>query len=128
MVLRVVVALGLLGSAAVHLDLWLVGVRDIPTVGPLFGVNVLAGAVLAIAVLVSRHWLPMLGAAGFGAVTLGAFLLSRTVGLFGMQGTPWGTAGVLAAIAELVCVVGGVLALWHIRRTRRTRGQRRQPV
>lgn len=116
MVLRGLVVLALLGAAAVHLDLWLAGYRNLETVGPLFMVNVIAGPVIAIAVLAWRHWLPLLAAVGFGAVTLGAFLLSRTVGLFGMQGTPWDTAAVLAAIAEVVCILGGLLALRETRR------------
>ncbi|WP_216216379.1 hypothetical protein [Amycolatopsis aidingensis] len=106
-VLRGLIVLGLLGSAWVHLDLWLLGYRDIETIGPLFLVNVVAGVVIAIGVACWRHWLPALAAAGFGAVTLGAFLLSVTVGLFGMQGVWTGTPQLLAALAEVVCVLGG---------------------
>ncbi|MQA11410.1 MAG: hypothetical protein GEU98_23235 [Pseudonocardiaceae bacterium] len=119
MALRVLVVLGLLGSAWVHLDLWLVGYRDIEIIGPLFLVNVIAGAVLAIAVLAWRHWLPLLAAAGFGAATLGAFVLSVTVGLFGLRNELfWGTEQVLAAVAELVCIVAGLGGAVLVRRVR----------
>ncbi|MGH3520325.1 MAG: hypothetical protein ACRDQ7_23660, partial [Haloechinothrix sp.] len=82
-VLRGLLAIGLLVSAAVHLERWFAGYRSIPSmiggqeyliIGPLFLVNVVAGVVIAIAVLVWRHWLPLLAAAGFGAATLVAFL------------------------------------------------------
>jgi hypothetical protein len=115
-VLRVLLVLALLGSAWVHLDLWLLGYRDIDTVGPLFLLNVVAGAVIALAVAIWRHWLAPLAAAAFGLATLLAFLGSVTVGLFGMQGVLSGTPQVLAAVTELVCVAAGaVLARQYLR-------------
>ena len=83
-VLRIVVAAALLGSAGVHYFLW---TQDYPgLVGPLFLLDAIAGLVLAIAVLAWRHWLPALGAAGFGALTLGAYVLAATVGFMGNHG------------------------------------------
>ncbi|GAB3477226.1 hypothetical protein [Amycolatopsis cihanbeyliensis] len=117
-VLRGLIVLGLLGSAWVHLDLWLVGYRDIEVIGPLFLVNVIAGVVIAVGVACWRHWLPALAAVGFGAATLGAFLLSVTVGLFGMQGVLDGSPQLLAALAETVCVLGGGLWLLAMARER----------
>jgi len=111
-VLRILVVAGLLGSAWVHLDLWLVGYRDIDVIGPLFLVNVAAGVIIAVAVLAWQHWLPLLAAAGFGAVTLAAFFLSVTVGLFGMENElVWGSPQVWAAVAEAACVVFGLAGL-----------------
>lgn len=112
--LRVLTVLALLAAAWIHLELWRTGYRDIDTIGTLFLVNVVAGGVLAVAVLVWRHWLPAVGAVGFGLATLGAYLLSRTVGLFGMTAS-FGSfhfvlgigAQLFAAIAEAVCVLGG---------------------
>src|SRR5512132_1704093 len=109
--LRAAVAASLVVSAVVHLLLWLDGFDSIPWIGPLFMVNVAAGFALAVAVLVWRHWLPLLGAVGFGLATLVAFTLSATVGLLGVHETWTGTYQVTAAVAELVSVVGGVLAL-----------------
>ena len=54
---RVLGAVALLVSAAVHLWLWIDGVRD-QSVGPLFLVNVVAGVVIAILLLWWRHWIP----------------------------------------------------------------------
>ncbi|MQA63827.1 MAG: hypothetical protein GEU86_20700, partial [Actinophytocola sp.] len=81
-VLRGMVVLSLLGSAAVHLLEWNAWARDTEVIGPLFLVNVVAGIVIAAAIIVWPHWLPPLAAIGFGAATLGAYVLSLTVGLF----------------------------------------------
>ncbi|MDQ7803315.1 hypothetical protein Q5425_06210 [Amycolatopsis sp. A133] len=115
-VLRIVVAAALLGSAGVHYFLW---TQDYPGLtGTLFLLDAIAGLVLAIAVLAWRHWLPALGAAGFGALTLGAYVLAATVGFMGnhdqfnSQPEYWGV------ITEAVCIVGG-LALLFVKDRRR---------
>ena len=118
-VLRGLTAAGLLLSADVHLVLFLEGYRDIDVVGALFALNAVAGLVLALLVLVWRHWLPLLGAVGFGVLTLVAFYLSTTVGFFGVNETVGGTQQVLAAVAEWVAVVAGTLALVVERRRSR---------
>ena len=108
---RGLAAAGVLLSADVHLDLWdLQGYRQIHIIGPLFLLNVIGGIVVGVAVLVWRHWLPALAAAGFGASTLIAFWLSVTVGTFGLKETATGSAQVLAEIAEIVALVFGLAA------------------
>lgn len=128
-VLRGLTAAGVLLSADVHLELWATGFGDIAVIGPLFLLNAAAGLVIAVAMLAWRHWLPALAAAGFGAATLAAFLLSMTGGgLFGVHETLTGTPQRLAAVAELVALVCG-LALaavefrrwWSVRSGARTR-------
>ena len=81
-----------LGSAAlliwigyIHLHLWLEGYRYIPTNGPLFLLDAIAGFVLAAAVLAWPRPLTGLLAAGYTASTLGALLISLSVGLFGFR-------------------------------------------
>jgi hypothetical protein len=109
MQLRVLGAVALLVSAAVHLWLWFDGVRD-QSVGPLFLVNVVAGVVIAILLLRWRHWVPAFLTLGFGASTLGAFIIAATVGLMGIHEHWQGFYVFAAAVAEVVCiVVGGVL-------------------
>lgn len=114
--LRALVALSLLVSAAVHLWLWWFDdFRLIDWIGPLFLLNVLAGVALAVAVVLWRHWLPVLGAVGFGLATLVAFVLSATVGLLGVN-EPWtGGPQLTAGIAEIVSVVGGAFVLYRER-------------
>jgi hypothetical protein len=119
-VIRVLVALGLLGSAWVHYDLWgSGGFSDIATVGPLFLVNAVAGVVIAVAVLLWHHWLPALAAAGFGAATLGAYVLSVTVGFYGVQEKFTTQAEVWGVVTEAACIVFGIILLVMAVRSRR---------
>ncbi|WP_199433176.1 hypothetical protein [Qaidamihabitans albus] len=118
-VLRLLVVLGLLGSAWVHLVVWLDWARDTAVVGPLFLVNVVAGVVIAIGVLAWRHWLPALAAVGFGAATLLAYVLSLTVGFFGVQEQFRTQAELWGVITEAACIVFGI-ALLFVREGRRT--------
>jgi hypothetical protein len=114
---RGLAATGVLLSAVVHLDLWdLQGFRHIPTIGPLFLLNFIGGVVIGVVMLVWRHWLPMLAAAGFGAATVAAFWISVVHGLFGLKETATGSSQVLAEVAEYAAVVFGLLAaalLWN---------------
>jgi hypothetical protein len=108
---RALGAVALVVSAAVHLKLWFDGVRD-QSVGPAFLVNVVAGVVIAVLLLRWRHWVPAFLTLGFGLSTLGAFVISSTVGLMGVH-THWeGFAVFAAAISEVVCIgVGAALLL-----------------
>ena len=117
---RIVTAVAALVSAVVHLWLWWVeNYRDIDVIGPAFLVNGVAGVVIAIMLLVWRHWIPAFLVTGFGASTLGAFIMSTTVGLFGVNES-WSGGWVLtAAASEVVCIVGGLILLreaWVSRR------------
>lgn len=117
MTLRLVGAAALLVSAAVHLYLWFDGVRE-QTVGPMFLVNVVAGVVIAVMLIRWRHWLPAFLTLGFGAATLGAFIISATVGLLGIHSDWTGGWVWTAATAEVVCIiVGGTLLLHYVRPT-----------
>jgi hypothetical protein len=69
----------------VHLHLWLEGYRQIPTDGPLFLLDAVAGFGLAALLLVWAAPLTGLLAAGYTAATLGALIISLTVGLFGFR-------------------------------------------
>jgi len=104
MKLRVLGAAALLVSAAVHLIEWFSGVRN-QSVGPLFLVNVVAGVVITILLLRWRHWIPAFLTLGFGAATLGAFILSTTVGLLGVHSSWQGFYVYAAAVAEIVCII-----------------------
>jgi hypothetical protein len=114
---RGLAATGVLLSAVVHLDLWdLQGFRHIPTIGPLFLLNFIGGVVVGVVMLLWRHWLPMLAAAGFGAATVAAFWISVVHGLFGLKETATGSSQVLAEVAEYAAVVFGLFAaalLWN---------------
>jgi hypothetical protein len=111
MIVRVVTAVAVLVSAVVHLQLWLDGFRDIAVIGPSFLLNAGAGAVIALLLLTWRHWIPPLLAVGFGLATLGAFVLSTTVGLFGVHEVWSGRPVLTAAISEVVAALGGLVLL-----------------
>jgi hypothetical protein len=112
--LRTLGAVALLVSAAVHLIEWFSGVRN-QSVGPLFLVNVVAGVVIAVLLLRWRHWIPAFLTLGFGAATLGAFIISTTVGLLGVHSSWEGFYVYVAAAAEVVCIVVGGLLLLPVR-------------
>ena len=69
----------------IHLHLWQEGYRHIPTNGPLFLLDAVAGFVLAAVLLAWPRPLAGLLAAGYTAATLGALLISLGVGLFGFR-------------------------------------------
>jgi hypothetical protein len=105
-------ALAALVSALVHLYLWFDGVKDQGTVGALFVVNVVAGVVIAGLLLRWMSWIPLLLLTGFGAATLGAFLIAVNGSLFGIH-TGWSWYAWVAAVAEVAAIVLGVVAAWN---------------
>jgi len=121
--MRFLAAAAVLVSAGVHLKLWLDGFRDLHMIGPAFMLNDVAGVVIAVLLVVWRHWLPPLLAVGFGASTFGAFLISTTVGLYGVHEVWTGSYVFAAAVSEVVAMVAGALVLLRERRGRATSGE-----
>ena len=76
--LRVAAAGLVLAGGVVHLKLWNDGYRDIPDVGPAFLANVIASAVVAVALVVTTHWAAVVAGLAVVNGTLAAFALSRT--------------------------------------------------
>ena len=104
----------LVASGAIHLDLYLTGYRSVPTIGWLFLLQIIAAYLLAVAIPVTRHWLAAAAGAGFAASTLGGYLLSLKVGLFGfteVRTTAGIVAGVIDVAAFAVLAVAVALAL-----------------
>ena len=98
--LGIVGAALLVASGAIHLDLYVTGYRTIPTIGPLFLLQVIAAFVLAAAILVTGNWLVEAAGAGFAVSVLGGYLLSLWVGLFGFTEVRT-TAGIVAGIIDV---------------------------
>ena len=111
MYVRIVAAAAVLVSAAVHLKLWFDGFRDLDVVGPAFLLNAFGGLVIAVLLVTWRHWVPPLLSAGLGASTLGAFVIATTVGLFGLHEHWVGAYVWIAAVAEVVALVSGLVLL-----------------
>jgi predicted lipoprotein with Yx(FWY)xxD motif len=96
----------LIATAAIHLDLYLTGYRTIPTIGWLFLLQVIAAFGLGLAVLVIPRRLIVparlaaAAGAGFALATLGGYLLSVWIGLFGFTEVRT-TAGIVAGLVEV---------------------------
>jgi predicted lipoprotein with Yx(FWY)xxD motif len=90
----------LVATAAIHLDLYLTGYRSIPTIGWLFLLQVIAAFGLGAIVLLSGEWLAAAAGAGFALATLGGYLLSLWIGLFGFKEVRT-TAGIVAGVIEV---------------------------
>jgi predicted lipoprotein with Yx(FWY)xxD motif len=98
--LRVAGAGLLAATGAIHLDLYLTGYRSIPVIGWLFLLQVIAAFGLALAVLASGSRLAAAAGAGFALSTLGGYLLSVWIGLFGFKEVRT-TAGIVAGVIEI---------------------------
>ena len=90
----------LIASGAIHLDLYLTSYRSIPTIGWLFLLQVIAAFALGLAAAALRGWLAPALAAGFCLATLGGYLLSVWIGLFGFKEIRT-TAGIVAGVLEV---------------------------
>jgi predicted lipoprotein with Yx(FWY)xxD motif len=90
----------LLAAGGIHLDLYLTGYRTIPAIGWLFLLQVIAAFALGLAVLATGSRLAAAAGAGFALATLGGYLLSVWVGLFGFTEVRT-TAGIVAGIIEV---------------------------
>ena len=100
LVLRVIGAGLLVATAAIHLDLYLTGYRTIPTIGWLFLLQVISAFGLSAIVLVSASRLASAAGAGFALATLGGYLLSLRISLFGFREVRT-TAGIVAGAIEV---------------------------
>jgi predicted lipoprotein with Yx(FWY)xxD motif len=90
----------LAATGAIHLDLYLTGYRSIPTLGWLFLLQVISAFGLAAVVFATGSRLVAMAGAGFALATLGGYLLSVWVGLFGFKEIRT-TAGIAAGIIEV---------------------------
>jgi predicted lipoprotein with Yx(FWY)xxD motif len=102
----------LIAVAAIHLDLYVTGYQSIPTIGGLFLFQVIVAFVLGFAVLATGSRLVAAAGAGFALATLGGYLLSIWVGLFGFKEVRT-TAGIAAGVIEVVAFA--VLAVMAVR-------------
>src|ERR1700733_11362150 len=107
----------LIATAAIPLDLYLTGYRTIPTIGWLFLLQVIAAFGLGLAVLVIPGRLVVAGrlaaaaGAGFALATLGGYILSVWIGLFGFKEVRT-TSGIVAGAVEVAAfMVLAALAL-----------------
>src|ERR1700722_16888913 len=98
-ILRVAGAGLLIATGGIHLDLYVTGYRTIPTIGWLFLLQVITAFGLGAVVLPSSNRLAA-AAGGFAIPTLGGYLLSLRISLFGFREVRT-TAGIVAAVIEV---------------------------
>ena len=98
----------LVAAGAIHLDLYLTGYRTIPVIGWLFLLQVVAAFGLGALVALSRTWLASAAGALFALGTLGGYVLSIWIGLFGFREVRT-SAGVAAGVVEVAAF--GLLGL-----------------
>jgi hypothetical protein len=103
----------LASSGAIHLQLWAMGYRSIPTIGPLFLLQGIAGALLGLVLVLWRRLLVVVAGAGFMVATISGLLVSVKFGLFGFMDTlaaPYaGLSVVLESVGAAVLSVVGVV-------------------
>ena len=109
----------------IHLHLWQEGYRQIPTDGPLFLLDAVAGFILASVLLAWPRPLAGLLAAGYTASTLSALLISLTVGLSGFRESI--TASYVAQSLAIETITVLALTGWTALVTARPRVQNRTP-
>jgi hypothetical protein len=89
------------------------GYRSIPTIGPLFLLQGIAGALLGLVLVLWRRLLVVVAGAGFMVATISGLLVSVKFGLFGFMDTlaaPYaGLSVVLESVGAAVLTVVGVV-------------------
>jgi hypothetical protein len=119
-----VVAAGALvvGSGIVHLHLWSTGYRHIPTIGWLFILQGVTAIALGLTVAVVRRIWAMAATFLFVASTIGGFLLSVAVGLFGFRDS-WSApdAGLAFSLEVAALVILAAASAVILTRTRARR-------
>jgi hypothetical protein len=113
----------------VHLHLWLDGYRYLATIGPLFLLDVVAAAILAVVVAVRLNVVVAFAATSLAAGTLGANVLSLLLpkGLFHFKEAGVSYSGGFALASELGVVI--LLGTWSYLRWRHgDLGLRKRPA
>lgn len=110
--LRGLISAAVLASAVVHAMLWADGASAIAVIGPLFLLNAIGGLIIALLLPLWQHWLPLLGALGFGLLSLGALLWSAAFGLFGVSEPLNQLPQLISIVTE---AVAAILAVWAMR-------------
>jgi len=110
--LRVAGAGLLVWIGIIHWLLWHDGYKFIPTSGPFFLVDAIAGVLLAVLVLAWPRPLVGLVSAGFVASTIAALLISLQFGLFGFHESTSASYVGLSLVIEPVAVL--ILLVWTV--------------
>jgi hypothetical protein len=106
----------LLTSGLIHLHFWNIAYRHVPTLGPLFLVQVIATLLIAVALVATRRLIVVAAAFLLMGGTIVGFILVRTVGLFNFKlGFTSGLAATVLVV-EAVAMVMTAITAWVITR------------
>jgi hypothetical protein len=105
--IRVGVGVTLAVSGVIHSYLYVHGYQHIPTIGPSFLLQASVSCALAVLILAGGPTWLQWAAGALASGSLVAFVLSRTVGLFGFSEIGWQPApqAALAVVAEVLTLV-----------------------
>src|ERR1700741_487826 len=109
--LRLALAVSLAVAPASHAYLYIHGYQHIPMIGTAFLVQASVSFSLALLIVAGGPWWIEWAAAAMAGGSLVAFILSRTVGLFGFTERGWDPSphAALTVVAEALCVL-----LWAV--------------
>ncbi len=121
LILRLVLAAALAVSAFSHAYLYIHGYQHIPMIGNAFLVQASVSFSLAMLVAAGGPWWVSWSAAALAGGSLVAFVLSRTIGLFGFSERGWDPSphAALTVVAEAMCVLLWAAAFVRLPRARR---------
>jgi hypothetical protein len=106
----------LVTSGLIHLHFWNIAYRHVPTLGPLFLVQVVATLLTAVALVATRRLIVVAVAFLLMGGTIVGFILVRTVGLFNFKlGFTSGLAATVLVV-EAVAMVMTAITAWVITR------------
>ena len=106
----------LVTSGLIHLHFWNIAYRHVPTLGPLFLVQVVATLLTAVALVATRRLIVVVVAFLLMGGTIVGFILVRTVGLFNFKlGFTSGLAATVLVV-EAVAMVMTAITGWVITR------------
>ena len=126
LLLRLVLAASLAATGAIHAYLYIHGYQHIPMIGTSFLIQASVSFSLALLIVVGGPaWLQWAAAAVAGG-SLVAFVLSRTVGLFGFSERGWDPSpyAAISVATEVLCVLLWAAGLVGVLRPKRNAGQR----
>jgi hypothetical protein len=107
-------AAAIVATGAIHLHLWMIGYKNIASIGNLFLAQAISGFVLGPVIVLLRRMYMVLAGAAFMAASIGGLVLSATVGFLGLHdalSVPWATPSLIVEIVGFVLLVASGLAL-----------------
>jgi hypothetical protein len=104
----------IVATGAIHMHLWNIGYKNIPSIGNLFLAQSISGFVLGPVIVLFRRMFVVLAGAMYMAASIGGLVLSATVGFLGLHdalSVPWATPSLIVEIVGFVLLVVSGLVL-----------------